>query len=125
MKQIETAEVERGRVEAAERDAAELRQRLEVTEHDTAELRQRLEATERDGLIATTMAWLAQQPVLDDVAVSVVTPTHKRPEPLREAIGSVMAQCHQTWEMLVVTTAVTRRPTSWRRASSATAWRAN
>ncbi len=98
----ETAEVERGRVEAAERDAAELRQRLEVTEHDTAELRQRLEATERDGLIATTMAWLAQQPVLDDVAVSVVTPTHKRPEPLREAIGSVMAQCHQTWEMLVV-----------------------
>ena len=46
----EAAEVERRRVEAAERAAAELRQRLEVTEQHTAELRQRLEASERDGL---------------------------------------------------------------------------
>ena len=48
------------------------------------------------------MTWLAREPVSDDVLISVITPTHARPERLAEAIRSVVAQRHRRWEMVVV-----------------------
>jgi glycosyltransferase involved in cell wall biosynthesis len=48
------------------------------------------------------MAWLAREPPIDDVLVSVITPTYQRAERLAEAIRSVIAQRHENWEMVVV-----------------------
>ena len=66
------------------------------------ELRNKIRVNERDLTVWSTMAWLALEPVLNDVLVSVITPTYQRPEKLADAIGSVRAQRHQRWEMLIV-----------------------
>ena len=48
------------------------------------------------------MRWLEQEPVEVGPLVSVITPTHRRPEKLRRAIGSVLAQRYPRWELVVV-----------------------
>jgi glycosyltransferase involved in cell wall biosynthesis len=65
-------------------------------------LEQRALAAERQCTVWSTMAWLALEPVRNDVLVSVVTPTFNRPRLLAQAIESVIAQRHQRWEMVVV-----------------------
>ena len=66
------------------------------------ELRHRVEVLERERSVWTTTAWLAHEPVRDDVLVSVITPTYARPDRLETAIRSVIAQRHQRWQMVVV-----------------------
>lgn len=66
------------------------------------ELVYRIGLAEREQRVWNTMAWLATEPLRDDVFVSVITPTFNRPRQLAEAIRSVLAQRHGHWEMVVV-----------------------
>jgi len=51
--------------------------------------------------ILATSTWVERLPP-SDVLVSIVLPTHDRPQQLREAIASVLEQTHQNFELLVV-----------------------
>lgn len=82
--------------------AGRAERRIDALEAENAQLRRRVELGERERLITTTMAWLGREPVHDDVLISVVTPTYARPDRLEEAIRSVIAQRHQSWEMVIV-----------------------
>jgi predicted AlkP superfamily phosphohydrolase/phosphomutase len=62
----------------------------------------RVDALERERAIRATTLWLAQEPVVDGPLVSIVTPTHRRPEKLRRAIESVLAQRYPRWELVVI-----------------------
>lgn len=66
------------------------------------ELAHRLATLERERLVWSTMAWLAQEPVVEDQLISVITPTYERPEKLARAIESVLAQRYGRWELVVV-----------------------
>ncbi len=87
-------------VRRARRDVVDAR--LDEAARRIADLEQRATMSEREHQIATTMAWLANQPRDDDVMVTVITPTHARPDRLAEAIRSVVDQRHQNWELIVV-----------------------
>jgi hypothetical protein len=80
--------------------------------HDKAELKElrrrvddmtlRLETLERERNVWATMAWLADEPIVETELVSVITPTHERPEALRSAVDSLLAQRYPRWELVVV-----------------------
>jgi hypothetical protein len=71
-------------------------------QRQAAALREELEEVQRANLVWTTMRWLEGVDVPDDRLISVITPTHERPEQLATAIGSVLAQTYQRWEMVIV-----------------------
>jgi hypothetical protein len=62
----------------------------------------RLEDLKRQQDIWATTAWLAHEPVVEGPLISVITPTHRRPEKLRRAIDSVLAQRYGRWELVIV-----------------------
>jgi predicted AlkP superfamily phosphohydrolase/phosphomutase len=78
-----------------EAELTELRRRVD-------DLTVRLETLERERNVWATMAWLADEPIVESALVSVITPTHRRPEVLRHAIESVIAQRYPRWELVVV-----------------------
>lgn len=95
-------------VETAQR-VAELERRLADQEHALAAERARadaasarLEALGRERTVWATTLWLAQEPVVERDLVTVVTPTRRRPDKLRRAIDSVLAQRYPRWELVVV-----------------------
>lgn len=90
------------RVDDLARLAAALQQRIDDTDRTAHGLWQRLLRLERERAIWTTMAWLARQEPTTEPLITIVTPTHERPEPLARAIDSVLAQRHREWELLVV-----------------------
>jgi predicted AlkP superfamily phosphohydrolase/phosphomutase len=94
--------VGRAGVTALRSETAGALDRLAARDREIDELRRRVEVAERERLIDTTMSWIAQEPVDDEVLITVITPTHARPERLAEAIRSVVAQRHRSWEMVVV-----------------------
>jgi predicted AlkP superfamily phosphohydrolase/phosphomutase len=71
-------------------------------EREAAAFRLSAHHLDRANLVWTTMRWLEAVAVEEDRLVTVVTPTHERPEGLRAAIESVRAQTYTRWEMLVV-----------------------
>ena len=66
------------------------------------QLRARTDDLERANLVWTTMRWLQGLQIEEDHLVSVITPTHERPDQLATAIRSVIAQTYGRWEMIVV-----------------------
>jgi predicted AlkP superfamily phosphohydrolase/phosphomutase len=92
---LELAQAAVARAEAAQAAQAAL-------EQEVAALRLAAHDLERANLVWTTMRWLDQEDVDQDRLVTVITPTHERPEALAEAIRSVVAQRYQRWEMVVV-----------------------
>jgi predicted AlkP superfamily phosphohydrolase/phosphomutase len=63
---------------------------------------QRVEELERTDAVWAATAWLGQQAVMEESLVSVILPTHDRPDQLRRAIASVEAQRYPHWELVVV-----------------------
>ena len=86
------------RAEADAERVAELEARLGEAERRTDDVRVLAE-------VAATERAVSARLHDDDVLVSVVLPTHDRPEHLRRAIGSVLGQLHRRLELLVVDTA--------------------
>jgi Glycosyl transferase family 2 len=62
----------------------------------------RLDATEAAVAVEAVTRWVAHGTSPAAQHISVVTPTHNRPDQLRRAIASVRAQTHDSWEMIVV-----------------------
>lgn len=87
---------------AQERQSDADRAALDVERHRIDDLLRRVGSLERERTVWATTAWLANEPIVDSALVSVITPTHKRPERLREAIDSVVAQRYEQWELVVV-----------------------
>jgi predicted AlkP superfamily phosphohydrolase/phosphomutase len=84
-----------GRGQAARRAVDVERDRID-------ELTRRIDRLERERAVWATAAWSAQDRVPETELVSVITPTHRRPERLREAIESVLAQRYTNWELVVI-----------------------
>lgn len=87
---------------AADRRAAGARRAVQ-SEHDRIDgLAHRIASLERERVVWAATAWGAHDPVVETDLISVITPTHKRPERLRQAIDSVLAQRYPTWELVVI-----------------------
>ena len=89
-------------VDAHRQELERLRPLVEVQTQVIDGLRHRIWTNEFEREIWTTRAWLEHEPVADDVRVSVVLPTYRRPTELADAIRSVQEQRHWNWELLVV-----------------------
>lgn len=85
-----------------ERRLAELHHTVAVEQARGHALETRLGHLERAGQVWQTMLWLDQEPVVPRDLVTVITPTHRRPDKLRRAIDSVLAQRYPHWELVVV-----------------------
>lgn len=100
------------RLDAAERRLGVLEERLAHHDFRATHSEDRLAEAERtldgvarlsrmlDAILATTA--LVDRLPPSDTLVSVITPTYNRSTELAEAIASVEAQTHQTWELIVV-----------------------
>lgn len=53
-------------------------------------------------MVWSTTAWLAHEEVVETDLISVILPTHERPDQLRRAVASVLAQRYPHWELVVV-----------------------
>ncbi|MGV3758855.1 MAG: glycosyltransferase, partial [Actinomycetota bacterium] len=89
-------------VAALERRVGELGHLLAIEEARGHQRDQRLAALERERRVWATMLWLEQEPVVQRDLVSVILPTHRRPDKLRRAIDSVLAQRYPHWELVIV-----------------------
>ncbi|HZA57817.1 MAG TPA: glycosyltransferase [Solirubrobacterales bacterium] len=89
-----TADV-RPRLTAAEREVQRWRKRSESVQ-------QRLGVAERELEVWRYMAWLERARPASQRLVSVITPTRNRADALERCIGSVLAQAHTRFELLVI-----------------------
>lgn len=99
------AETARRAITADERSetlSSEERHAATVERARIDDLARRLGGLERERTVWATTAWLAHAPVVETELITVITPTHNRPERLREAIDSVLAQRYQAWQLVVI-----------------------
>lgn len=87
---------------AAARRSDEALDQVDVLTDRLRALEASRDALARSQQVLVTMRWLELQPADSHDLVSVITPTYDRPDQLRRAIHSVLAQRHRRWEMVVV-----------------------
>jgi O-antigen biosynthesis protein len=88
------------------RALARLAEQVDEQAAELVRLRSQVEGTwemaDIHARVRATMEWIALADVPTTLLISVITPTRGRPELLRRAIGSVIAQSYANWELLVV-----------------------
>ncbi len=79
-----------------------LSQRADVLERNHAGARRELDGLGQLAEIDSLTRWIAHVELREEPLVSVILPTCERPDHLRRAIASVLAQRYTNWELLVV-----------------------
>jgi glycosyltransferase involved in cell wall biosynthesis len=95
--------------DAATATAETLQAELDATRAELDILRAAVDDTVADsrpielwGLVERGTAWAAAAPLRATPLISIVMPTRNRPEALRAAVQSVVAQSYPRWELVVV-----------------------